>query len=65
MTWLVIAALGVWIALSGFILLVICIQSSRFSQMQGPMRRHRPRAVIPERQGIAEGQTSQSPVSAE
>jgi hypothetical protein len=65
MTQLVITAIGVWIAFSGFILLVICMNSSRLSQMQGPVRRYPSRIGIPERQGFSEVPSGSSPINVE
>jgi hypothetical protein len=39
MAWMIITGIGVWIALSAFILLVICMNSSRLSQTEAPMKR--------------------------
>jgi len=63
MTWLVITAIGIWIALSGFILLIVCMNSSRLSQMQEPMRRYPPRIKTAERRVIAEVQNNATQTS--
>jgi hypothetical protein len=64
MAGLIITAIGVWIAFSGFILLVICMNSSRLSRMQRPVRRYPSRTVLRNKE-LSEAPSGSSPVSAE
>jgi hypothetical protein len=65
MTGLVVVALGVWTVLSGLILLVICMNSSRLSRMQGPFRRYPSRIIIPSKKQLSDLQSNRTPVNVE
>ena len=41
MAWVIVAVVGVWMLLSAFILVVICMNSSRISQAEEPLLRRR------------------------
>jgi hypothetical protein len=41
MAWIVVAFIGGWMLLSAFILVVICMNSSRISQAEEPLLRRR------------------------
>jgi hypothetical protein len=41
MAWIIVAVLGGWVLLSAFILVVICMNSSRISQAEEPILRRR------------------------
>jgi hypothetical protein len=46
MVWMIISAGGVWIALSAFILLILCMNSSRISHMEEPAKRPSARSRV-------------------
>ena len=41
MAWIIVAVVGVWIFLSAFILVIVCMNSSRISQAEEPLLRRR------------------------
>jgi hypothetical protein len=65
MAWLIVTAAGVWIVLSGFILLMVCMNSSRFTQTQGKMRRYPQKITVEKRIRVSGVEASQSPAVAE
>lgn len=60
MAWLVIAVAGVWIFLSALILVAICMQSSRLSQMEEAGRRSPSRARASRRASSGAGSAAVS-----
>jgi len=65
MTVLILAVAGIWVLFSGFLVTIICINSSRLSRIDEPFKSPAKIALQRRRRMASEGQPAAIPIKAE